>query len=84
MHIVVDQNTEVLIQREIDRGHFRNPQEVIAHALALLEAQEDWLAENREAIHQKIEASFQQVERGEFLTATDARTKLAVRKKIVR
>ena len=80
MNILLDQTTENLIQREIDRGHFSSAQEVIAHALALLEAQEDWLSENAAAIARKINTSFEQVERGEYLTAGEARTKLAARK----
>jgi Arc/MetJ-type ribon-helix-helix transcriptional regulator len=54
MTITLDAATEARIQREIDRGAFRDPAQVIAHALDLLEteipAAGDWLGQNREDI----------------------------------
>ena len=80
MDISVDETREQRIRREIELGHFRNPQEVIAHALELLDEQEGWLHENRDQIKLKIERSFSQIERGEGVPGEEARRILAARK----
>jgi antitoxin ParD1/3/4 len=80
MDISVDETSEQRIRREIELGHFRNPQEVIAHALELLDEQEGWLHENRDQIKLKIERSFSQIERGEGVPGEEARRILAARK----
>jgi Arc/MetJ-type ribon-helix-helix transcriptional regulator len=80
MSISLDRVNEERIQREINRGHFRDPQEVIARALDLLEAQEEWLLENKAEISRKIEASFEQMERGEYVSGAEARQLLAEHK----
>ena len=72
MNLALDDQTQLRIQREIDRGHFREPAEVIAHALDLLESQEDWLLRNREAISERLEESIAQAQRGEVFTLDDA------------
>jgi len=80
MNISVDEASEQRIRREIELGHFTNPEEVIAHALELLDDQETWLRENRDQIRLKIERSFSQVQRGEGVSAEEAKRILAVRK----
>jgi Arc/MetJ-type ribon-helix-helix transcriptional regulator len=80
MNISVDEASKQRIQREINLGHFNDPEEVIAHALELLDSQEDWLKENRDEIQLKIERSFSQIERGEGISGDEARRMLAARK----
>ena len=80
MNISVDVASGQRIKREIELGHFRNPEEVIAHALELLDAQETWLHENRELIRLRIEHSFSQIERGEGIPGDEARRTLEARK----
>ena len=41
MAITLDPATEQRIQRELDRGHYASPAEVIAQALDLLEAEQE-------------------------------------------
>ena len=43
MNLALDPATEERIQRELERGHYSEPAEVIAHALNLLQAEEEWL-----------------------------------------
>jgi hypothetical protein len=43
MNVSVDGTSEQRIKREIEVGHFKNPEEMIAHALELLDGQETWL-----------------------------------------
>ena len=64
MNLTLDPATEHRIQREIDLGHYRDPAEVIARAVSLLEAEENWLLENKDALNQRLEESMAQIERG--------------------
>ncbi len=80
MPITLDSATEKRIRREIDRGHYGSPAEVIEHALNLLQDEEDWLAENRQGIHDHIEESFAAAARGEIYTPEQARAILAERR----
>ena len=73
MDLILDPTTEQRIQREIDLGHYRDPAEVIARAVALLEAEQEWLLRNREVINQRLDESFAQAERGEVHTPEEAR-----------
>jgi|GEM_PF-5312303 len=73
MNLNLDPATEQRIQREIDLGHYREPAEVIARAVELLEAEEDWLLRNKEAIQAHLEESFAQAERGDTYTADETR-----------
>lgn len=80
MEVSLDAKTESRIQREIDRGHYRKPAEVVARAVELLDIQEDWLEQNRDIIADRIEESFHQIERGEGISSGQARAELAERK----
>jgi Arc/MetJ-type ribon-helix-helix transcriptional regulator len=71
---------EQRIQRVLARGVYPEPAEVMSHALDLLEAEEDWLLRNREAIIERLEVSFAQAERGESYSPEEARTILAERR----
>jgi Arc/MetJ-type ribon-helix-helix transcriptional regulator len=46
MTLTLDAATEQRIQRVIERGHYKTPAEVIARALDLLDAKEEWLLRN--------------------------------------
>jgi Arc/MetJ-type ribon-helix-helix transcriptional regulator len=76
MSLALDPATEQRIQREIARGPYREPAELINHALDLLRAQEDWLLRNKEAINERLEESLAQAERGEVYTPEEVRTLL--------
>ena len=80
MNLALDPASEQVIQRELERGHFATPAEVVASALRLLNLQEDWLHENREAINQRLELSFEQSRNGETHSPEQARQILAERR----
>jgi Arc/MetJ-type ribon-helix-helix transcriptional regulator len=80
MNLALDAASEALIQRELDRGHFTSPAEVVARALELLNSQEDWFDRNRDAIAERLESSFAQIDRGEGISGDDARELLARRR----
>jgi antitoxin ParD1/3/4 len=71
---------EDLIQRQLESGVFRSPEEVVHRALESLRAEEAWLQENRAAIHEKIEQGFRQFERGEGLTKEESLSELEAKK----
>jgi Arc/MetJ-type ribon-helix-helix transcriptional regulator len=80
MNLALDPATKRRIQREIELGHYSEPAEVIAHAVALLEAEENWLLQNKAAINQRLEESMGQAARGETHTPEEARRILADRR----
>ena len=76
MSLALDPATEQRIQREIARGPYREPAELINRALDLLESQENWLLRNKEAINERLEESMAQAERGEVYTPEEVRALL--------
>jgi hypothetical protein len=46
---------------------------VIARALSLLEAKEDWLLANKESISERLDESYAQIQRGEGISGDKAR-----------
>ncbi|HXE09713.1 MAG TPA: hypothetical protein VN612_17545 [Acidobacteriaceae bacterium] len=80
MAIALDSNTEKRIQRQLARGAFREPSELLAHALDLIEAEEDWLLRNREAIDGDLDESFGELARGEGYSLEEAKSLLEQRR----
>jgi hypothetical protein len=80
MVITPDAATEQRIQRQLDRGTFREPADLLAHALDLVEAQnvmDDWLLRNKEAIQADLDESFAEEARGESYSPDEAPAILA-------
>jgi antitoxin ParD1/3/4 len=65
MNLALDPATEQRIQRELERGHYSEPAEVIAHALNLLQAEEEWLETKKAELQKRLEESMAQIDRGE-------------------
>jgi len=76
MPLALDPATEQRIQRELARGPYREPAELINRALDLLESQENWLTRNKEAINQRLEESMAQAARGQTYSPEQARALL--------
>jgi Arc/MetJ-type ribon-helix-helix transcriptional regulator len=77
MGFILDSATEQRIQRQLDRGVYTNPTELISHALDLVEAESvtgDWLLQNR------LDESIAARELGHSYSAEEARTMLAERR----
>jgi Arc/MetJ-type ribon-helix-helix transcriptional regulator len=81
MSLALDPATEQRIQREVARGPYREPAELINRALDLLESQENWLLRNRDAIHERLADSMAQAERGEVHSSEEVRSLLAADRK---
>jgi Arc/MetJ-type ribon-helix-helix transcriptional regulator len=73
MDLSLDHASEQRIQREIERGHYREPAEVVAHALALLADQEDWLLRDKTVINQRLDESYAQIQLGEGIPGDEVR-----------
>jgi Arc/MetJ-type ribon-helix-helix transcriptional regulator len=80
MSLTLDPATEQRIQRQLDRGAYTAPTDVINHALDLLEAEDDWLLHNRDAINASLDESFAAKERGESYSPEEAEAILAERR----
>ena len=80
MHVTLDAQTEQRIQREIDRGHYHTPSEVITRALDLLQADEDFLTDHRDEINAHLTLSLAQAEQGVTRSPEEARQILAKRR----
>jgi len=80
MVLTLDAALEQRIQRQLDRGAFREPAELLAHALDLIAAEtgeEGGLQRNREAIHTDLDRTFGQASRGEGHSPEESRALLA-------
>jgi Arc/MetJ-type ribon-helix-helix transcriptional regulator len=80
MSLVLDPATEQRIQRELARGVYSEPTEVIAHALDLLEAERKDLATRRAEIIAELENSIAQADRGEGYDEAQLRVRMAARR----
>jgi len=80
MTLTLDSATQQRIQEELARGRYREPAEVIAHALDLLEAERIEMEERRLGLVRRLEQSFAQSERGETYSPEEARAVLAERR----
>ena len=80
MTITLRPEHEKAVAQAIESGAYQNPDEVIARALEVLRAEDDWLSEQKDAIAQKIDRAFEQFERGEFLSSSESRADMAKRK----
>ena len=80
MAITLDPATEARIQKELARGIYASPDELITHALDRIAADEDWLLRNRDAINERLDQSFAAAERGESYSPQEAQAILAQRR----
>jgi len=85
MAITLDPATEQRVQQQLATGRFREPAELLAHALDLVEAEataEDWLLRNMDAINADLDESFAQAARGEGYSLEEAKALLAERRPV--
>jgi antitoxin ParD1/3/4 len=84
MTINLKPEDEQLVQKRLKSGVFASAEDVIHRALESLDAEEDWLQENRAAINDKIERGLAQLERGEGLTREESQLLLEAKKTVWR
>jgi len=81
MTITLRPEHEQLIAEAMCTGVYRNPEDVIAHALEMLHSQDEWLQDQKDSMEAKIERSFEQFERNEFFSAEQSRADMEKRKR---
>jgi antitoxin ParD1/3/4 len=80
MTVTIRPDDEQLIAEVIRTGAYQNADEVIARALEVLRADEEWLDESRSAIREKIDLAFEQFDRGHFFSAEASKANMEARK----
>ena len=83
MSLVLDPATEARLQRQLESGSYSGPDELLSHALDLLEAEtgpEDWLSANKEAVRAMIEESVAAEAKGVSYSLEEAEAILAERR----
>jgi Arc/MetJ-type ribon-helix-helix transcriptional regulator len=81
MTITIPPEIEQLITQAIETGAYQSPEEVIGRALELLHSERERFHGQQE-IAEKIDRAFEQIERGEFLTAEESVADLERRKSV--
>ena len=80
MTIQLTVEDEKLIHKRLQSGVFRSAEEAIHDALASQDAETEWLAENKNAINEKIARGIAELDRGEGVSGEAARARLQQRK----
>jgi Arc/MetJ-type ribon-helix-helix transcriptional regulator len=80
MTLILDPATEQRLQRQLARGPYTEPSELLAHALDLLEAEEQDLAARRAELAARLQRGFDQATRSELYSPDEARAILAERR----
>ena len=83
MSLVLDPAIEQRLQRQLESGSYSGPDELLSHALDLLEAEtgpEDWLSANKEAVRAMIEESVAAEAKGVSYSLEEAEAILAERR----
>ena len=80
MTIKLTPEDEKLVQERLSTGVFANAEEVIHRALESLDAEEQWLQQNKRSIIEKIERGIGQIERGEGLSPEKAKELMETKK----
>jgi Arc/MetJ-type ribon-helix-helix transcriptional regulator len=83
MGLVLSPATEARLQRQLESGAYSNPDDLLNHALDLLEAeasQGDWLSANRDTVRAMLDESLAAEARGESYSMEEAEAILATRR----
>ena len=79
MHIEIhDPDLEAGIRKRLASGAYASAEEVIRRALEVLDAEETWTDEERQALDEKIDRALEQVAAGKTYGPEEARQKLAM------
>jgi Arc/MetJ-type ribon-helix-helix transcriptional regulator len=77
INFTVPSDLEALVQKRLASGRFANVEEVFRHALEAQDAEENWTAEERSALDEKIDRALAQLGAGQVSGPEEARRKLA-------
>jgi predicted transcriptional regulator len=82
MTLTLDSATEQLLQQELATGKYREPSELIAHALELVKVERAELAARRSQMVAEIDESLAQLDAGQFVTAEQMRERMAAHRSV--
>ena len=74
--IQLNPEDEMLIQKHLQGGEFANAQEVIHHALRVLEAEEAWLTWQKREVADKIDKAIAEFDEGHGIPASQVSERL--------
>jgi antitoxin ParD1/3/4 len=80
MTIKLKPELETLIKRDVQRGPYRSVEEFVESAVSMLHEQEEWLAQNRAEIAEKIEEGYNAAQQGELMDGGQLRARMEERK----
>jgi antitoxin ParD1/3/4 len=80
MTLTLDPALEKRLQQELAIGRYREPSELIAHALDLVKAERADLVTRRSEIIARLEESIAQADRGEGVSGEELRARRAARR----
>ena len=72
MTVTLTTEQEKFIAEQVDNGHYRSADDVIAQSLGMLRAQEEFIAANVAELREKIARGMEQIRRGETLDGKTA------------
>jgi Arc/MetJ-type ribon-helix-helix transcriptional regulator len=76
MQLNVPPDIESLINKRLSSGAYANAEDELRHALEAQDAEESWTDEERQALSAHIGEGFLQAERGELMSASEARRQI--------
>jgi Arc/MetJ-type ribon-helix-helix transcriptional regulator len=80
MTIELKPETAAIIQSQLQKGAFANPEEIVERALEFLALEEDWLADSSTQINAEVQEGLDAAQRGDLIDADQVRTNFAKRK----
>jgi antitoxin ParD1/3/4 len=73
MNVQLSPELESLVMKDVERGPYESVEDYVAQAVTMLHEQEEHLAANHDRIRNAIEVGWAEAERGEFVSADQAR-----------
>jgi putative addiction module CopG family antidote len=71
MDIRLKPEVEAMIREDLARGPYKSAEELVEQAVSQLHECEDWLAQHREEVAQKIEEGWQSAKQGPLMDAEE-------------
>ena len=80
MDIRLKPEVEAMIRQGVERGPYNTPEELVEQAISEFHEREDWLAQHRQDIAQKIEEGWQSAKQGNLMTAEEVKSAMEAHK----
>jgi Arc/MetJ-type ribon-helix-helix transcriptional regulator len=77
MEVTLTPELEQRLERRLSGGRWHTPSEVLETALDILDDMDEWIVMSREELDAKLEESLASAQRGETVSAEDAKAHLA-------